>query len=100
MSKIPHTHYNPGVVTPPGEFLLEKLAELGMTQAELASRIGKTKKMVNEIIKGKAPVLSDTALQLERVLAIPARFWMNAEGNYRESIARREERERLRAQTD
>lgn len=88
-------HYHPDLVTPPGEILLEKLEELGMTQAELADRIGRTKKMVNEIVKGKAPILSETALQLERVLSIPARFWTNAEAQYRECLAREEERERL-----
>lgn len=87
--------YEPDLVTAPGEILLEKLEELGMTQAELAGRIGRTKKTVNEIVKGKAPILPETALQLERVLAIPARFWTNAEGRYREFQAREEERARL-----
>ena len=87
--------YLPDLVTPPGEILLEKLAELGMSQTELANRIGRTKKMVNEIIKGKAPILSETALQLERVLSIPARFWSSLEAQYRESLARQQERARL-----
>ncbi len=89
--------YNPDFVTPPGDFLLEKLEELGMSQTDLAERIGRTKKTVNEIIKGKAPILSETALQLEHVLAIPARFWTNAEGQYREFLARAEERAKLNA---
>ena len=87
--------YLPDLVTPPGEILLEKLEELGMSQTELANRIGRTKKMVNEIIKGKAPILSETALQLERVLSIPARFWSSLEAQYRESLARQQERARL-----
>lgn len=95
MSSAQRNQYEPDLVTPPGEMLLEKLEELGMPQAELAQRIGRTKKTVNEIIKGKAPILSETALQLERVLGIPARFWTNAEGQYRESLAREEERTRL-----
>ena len=86
----------PDLVTAPGEILLEKLQELGISQAELAGRIGRTRKMVNEIVKGKAPILSETALQLERVLSIPARFWSNLEAQYRESLARQEERTRLR----
>jgi addiction module HigA family antidote len=95
MSSAQRNQYEPDLVTPPGEILLEKLEEIGMTQADLAERIGRTKKTVNEIIKGKAPILSETALQLERVLAIPARFWTNAEGQYREFLAREEERQRL-----
>src|SRR5258708_4315315 len=100
MTSTQRNEYEPDFVTPPGEILLEKLEELGMTQADLAGRIGRTKKTVNEIIKGKAPILSETALQLERVLAIPARFWTNAEGQYREFLAREEERERLRDYLD
>lgn len=98
MSSTVLHEYEPDFVTPPGEILEEKLEELGMSQAELAERIGRTKKTVNEIVKGKAPLLPETAIQLERVLAIPARFWMNAEANYRQALARREEAERLAGQ--
>lgn len=98
MSNAQINHYEPDLVTPPGEILLEKLQEIGMTQTDLAERIGRTKKTVNEIIKGKAPILSETALQLERVLAIPARFWTSAEGQYREFLAREQERVTLRSQ--
>ena len=87
--------YEPDFVTPPGVILEEKLEELGMSQAELAERIGRTKKTVNEIIKAKAPLLPETAIQLERVLGIPARFWTNAEANYRQWVARQEEARRI-----
>ncbi len=97
--KQAHT-YEPDFVTPPGEILEEKLEELGMSQAELAERIGRTKKTVNEIIKAKAPLLPETAIQLERVLGIPARFWTNAEANYRQFLARQEEARRLSEQRE
>ncbi len=92
--------YEPDFVTPPGEILEEKLQDLGMSQAELAERIGRTKKTVNEIIKAKAPLLPETAIQLERVLGIPARFWSNAEENYRQWVARQEEARRLAEQRE
>ncbi|MFB3924301.1 MAG: HigA family addiction module antitoxin [Terriglobia bacterium] len=92
--------YEPDSVTPPGEMLEEKLQEIGMSQAELAERIGRTKKTVNEIIKGKAPLLPETAMQLERVLGVPARFWASAEANYRQALARQEEAERLANQQE
>ena len=71
-----------------------------MTQTDLAGRIGRTKKTVNEIITGKAPIEPETALQLERVLGIPARFWNNAERHYRDHLVRQEERARLEQQLD
>ncbi len=71
-----------------------------MTQTDLAGRIGRTKKTVNEIITGKAPIEPETALQLERVLGIPARFWNNAERQYRDHMVRQEERARLEQQVE
>lgn len=87
--------YQPDFVTPPGETLEEILGIVGMTQADLARRMGRPVKTINEIIKGKAGVTPETALQLELVLDTPASFWNNREKRYRESLARNEEREQL-----
>src|SRR5712671_4222175 len=87
--------YEPDDVSPPGVTLQETLDALQMSQAELAERMGRPKKTINEIIKGKAAITPDTALQLETVLGVPASFWNNRERLYRENLARREDRERL-----
>lgn len=71
----------------PGEVLLEALEEREMSQAELARRIARPLKTVNEIIKGKAAITPDTAIQLERALGISARFWNGLEGLWRERLA-------------
>jgi addiction module HigA family antidote len=84
----------------PGETLRETLQTKGMTQAELADRTGRPKKTINEIIAGKAAITAETALQFERVLGVPASFWNNLERNYRESIARLKEEERLQKQIE
>ncbi len=80
---------------PPGETLRETLEAIGMTQTELAKRSGHPKKTINEIIAGKTTITADTALQLERVLGVPASFWNNLEKNYQETKARRKEEERI-----
>ncbi|MBK6644664.1 MAG: HigA family addiction module antidote protein [Anaerolineales bacterium] len=85
--------YNPDFVTPPGETLLETLEVIGMTQAEFAERTGRPKKTINEIIHGKAIITPETALQFEKVLGVPAGFWINREQNYQEWLAREQERE-------
>lgn len=91
-----HTNqYAPDSVSLPGETLQEVLDDRQMTQAELAERMGRPKKSVNEIIQGKAAITPETALQLERVLGVSASFWNNLERNYREYLARKEEEERL-----
>jgi addiction module HigA family antidote len=92
--------YHPDVVSPPGETLQEILDTIGMSQAQLARRTGRPTKTINEIIKGKAAITPETALQLERVLRVPAAFWLRREQHYRESIARRKEREGLATQTE
>lgn len=88
--------YVPEVVSPPGETLHEILEDRGMSQAELAERMGRPKKTINEIVRGKAELTPETALQLERVLGVPSPFWGNLERNYRDNLARAAERARLK----
>jgi len=92
--------YRPDRVSAPGMTLLDLLEERGMTQAELAERTGRPLKTINEIIKGKTSITSETAIQLERVLGTPAEFWNQREANYRAYLARQKESENLAAQKD
>lgn len=87
--------YLPDEVSAPGATLLDLLTERGMSQAELAARTGRPVKTVNEIVKGKAAITPETAIQFERALGVPASFWNNREAQYRESLARRKERASL-----
>jgi addiction module HigA family antidote len=80
---------------PPGEILEEALEERRMSQAELARRMNRPLKTINEIIKGKAAITSETALQLELAVGINARFWNNLERNFREHQARTSSRAAL-----
>lgn len=100
MADVQGTSYTPDVVYPPGETLREVLEDRGIPQAELARLTGRPKKTINEIIQGVAQLTPETALQLERVLGVPARFWLNLEHLYREHEARRAEEERLKGDLD
>ena len=74
MVRIP-THRAP---THPGEMLLEEfLKPLGLTQTELAERLGVSYPRVNELVHGKRDMTPDTALRLERLLGVEAQFWLN-----------------------
>jgi len=90
MTDTLNTQYHPQTVSPPGETLAETLEELEMSQADLARRMGRPTKTINEIVQGKAAILPETALQLENVLGIPASFWMAREMAYRTALARTE----------
>jgi len=100
MTEKMKNEYFPDYVSPPGETLQEVLENIGMSQAELAERTGRTPKTINEIIRGVAAITPETALQLESVLSIPAAFWNNRESNYQESLARIREKERLEGEIE
>ncbi len=82
-------------VIAPGETILELLEANCMTQLDLSDKTGMSKKTINEIIKGKAPITTATALKLEYVFNIPASFWNNLESNYRESLERQKDLESI-----
>jgi addiction module HigA family antidote len=90
--RYPH---EPDYIVAPGEVLQETIDSLGMTQVDLAKRTGLSSKTVNQIMQGREPLSHVTALRLERVVGVPARFWNNLEATYRERLARREEKEGL-----
>ena len=83
---------------PPSETLADEIAARGMSQTDLAARLGRPVQVVNEILRGKKAITDDIALGLEEVLGIPATFWVNLEQNYRMSRARLREYERLQAE--
>ena len=94
MAETMTNQYIPDYLVAPGEVLEEYLSSFGMTQAELADRTGLTRKTINEIIKGKSPITSETALKLERTVGRPAHFWSNLERQYQEDRSRLAEKER------
>lgn len=88
--------FEPDFIVAPGETLQETIETLGITQAELAKRMGRPVKTINGIIKGRVEITPETALQLEKVLGVPARFWVNLEGNYRHALAEQKEKKELK----
>jgi HTH-type transcriptional regulator / antitoxin HigA len=72
----------------PGVTLAEELEAREMTQKALAEAMDRPVQVVNEIANGKKAVTAETALQLERVLDIPACFWMNLQTDYDLTVAR------------
>lgn len=81
--KVSKTGIYPDVAIPPGEYLAEEIAARGITQKELARRMGRPVNAINEIINGKKSVTAETALQLEPVMPeVPAKFWLNLETDY------------------
>ena len=75
--------YDPDLVYPPGETLLELLEEHEMTQAELAERMEQPLDEIEQLIDGHTPLTLEIATQLEAIFLMPAKLWLNLEGMYR-----------------
>ena len=81
-------HIESDLAIPPGEYLEEVLEEIGMTKTELARRMNRPAPKLSAIIKGTKSITAETALQLERILKVPAHIWMGPESEYRLVLAR------------
>lgn len=64
--------------THPGEILLHEFIEpLGMTQMELAKKLGIPIQRINTLINGKRGITAQTAILLAKELKTTPEFWMN-----------------------
>lgn len=69
--------------THPGEMLLEEfLKPLGITQTAFAARMGISYPRLNEVVKGKRSVTTDTVLRLARVTGMSADFWLGLQQDW------------------
>ena len=87
MSRAETGSFAPDWISPPGDTILDLVEERGWTQADLADRLGYSRKHVNQLVKGKASLSEDAALRLHRVLGGSVGFWLTREARYRERLA-------------
>lgn len=68
--------------TKPGEILEQEfLRPLGITQSELAERMGVPEEQVRSVVSGESAVTAETAIRLAGVLRTSPDFWMNLQAN-------------------
>lgn len=84
--------FSPDYIEPPGGTIADLLEEQGMTQTELARRLGVSLKHLNQVVKGGASISAELALGLEKVFSVPANFWLTRDSIYRAYAARQAER--------
>jgi HTH-type transcriptional regulator / antitoxin HigA len=87
--------YIPISYSHPGDILKDKLSEINMRTKEFAVRTGKPEKTIFDIFKHKSSITPEMAVQFERVLKIPAKFWLNLQSNYNEAMARKSDSRKL-----
>ena len=78
------------IATPPGATMKEQLNDRGMSQKEFAARMDMSEKHISRLINGDVQLTPETAVRLEMVLGVPAKFWNNLEAIYREKMIKAE----------
>ncbi len=74
----------------PGEMLKDELRARGLSQKKFATIIGMPYTAFNEIINGKRPITTDTALKIEAATGIAATIWLGLQADYNMQTARRD----------
>lgn len=72
-----------GDLSTPGEILKEEFLEpFGLSQYEVARRIGVDQARISKIIRGERTITADTALLLATLFGTTAEFWMHLQQRY------------------
>jgi addiction module HigA family antidote len=74
----------------PGEILKEEfLAEIGMSQNQLAHAIGVPPNRIHDIVRGRRTITADTDLRLSRFFGLSEGYWLRLQNAYDLMEARR-----------
>lgn len=66
-------------IFPPGEFLREELDARGWAQSDLARIMGKSDRLVNEVVNARRAVTPETAKALSAAFGTSPQYWLNLE---------------------
>ncbi len=72
----------PAINVHPGEIIKNEIEYLGITQKELAKRMGVSYTMFNEILNKKRPVTAEIALLVEAAIGLPAYTLIQLQNDY------------------
>ena len=72
----------------PGEYIKDEILSRGITQRQLAEKIGMQPSVLNEIINGKRSINIEFAMLLEAALGIDADIWIRLQNLYNKQKAR------------
>ncbi len=74
----------------PGELIKDELISRGISQRHLATEMGVSYSVMNEILNCKRPVTTEYALLFEAALNIDADIWLKTQADYNLQMARRD----------
>jgi addiction module HigA family antidote len=78
----------PSVPVHPGPVIKDEIEFRGISQRQLAKQMGISYSQFNEILNGKRPLSTETALLLEATLGIDAAPLMNMQTDYNLQVAK------------
>ena len=81
-------HSRTYMAIPPGDTLKEIIDDRGITEGQLAVRIGKDETFVRDLITGEVELTQEVAQVIETAMDIPAYFLLNLELLYRENLVK------------
>jgi HTH-type transcriptional regulator/antitoxin HigA len=76
----------------PGEILQDELDARRWSEKKLGQRMGKSERVVQDIVAARRPITAELALALADALGTTAESWMMMEVNYRLDQARQRRR--------
>lgn len=74
----------------PGEMLRDELESRNISQRKFSEIISMPYTAFNEIINGKRPITTDTALKIEAATGISANLWLGLQADYNMQTAKRD----------
>lgn len=84
----------------PGYYIEELIDDLGISQAELAMRVGTTPKTISRLVNGKENLSNEIAENLSIMLGTSVDLWLNLQAEYEKKLAEIRIRQKLDAQVD
>lgn len=84
MSKI--IEYKDIVAFHPGYYIAEIIEDMGISQAEFATRMGTTAKTLSNLVNGQANISNDIAKKLSVMMGTSADVWLNLQNTYDQKL--------------
>lgn len=72
----------------PGEMIKDEIEYRGISQRKLATQMGISPTLLNEILNGKRAVSAEYALLFEAALGIDAEIWVRQQARYDMQVAK------------
>jgi addiction module HigA family antidote len=81
-AKEPGADLKTNVFHSPGEFMIDEMDALGMSQEEFGEKMNLTEADTEALLKGELPVTKEIAKRLSEVLTGNETFWLTLQTNY------------------